>query len=70
MTDIADYVDLVQERQEAVAEEPPASPWDGMNLPAIYRHLLGRGEDPVVAALIVDGIMIERIGANGDSRAT
>jgi hypothetical protein len=67
MADIADRVDFIEERREAIAEEPPESPWDGMNLPAIYRHLLGQGEDPETAAMIVDDVMVERIGSNGKS---
>jgi hypothetical protein len=63
--DIADLVGLAEERKEAIAEEPPESPWDGMNLPAIFRHLISQGEDPETAAMIVDGVMVERMGDNG-----
>jgi hypothetical protein len=70
MTDVANYTDLVQEYQEAVAETPEESPWSNMALPAIYAHLVGQGEDPETAALIVDGVMLDRRnGKNGDSHA-
>jgi hypothetical protein len=68
MTDIADYADLVEERREQVADEPPASPWDGMSLPAVFAHLVSQGETPEVAADIVDGIMITRMNGKANGR--
>jgi hypothetical protein len=71
MSDVADYAGLVEERREAVTETPPeeSSPWSNMALPTLYAHLVGQGETPEVAADIVDGIMVERNGKNGDSHA-
>jgi len=46
MSDIADYADLVEERKETIAEEPPRSLWDPMHPPTNGRVMTAEGAAP------------------------